>query len=102
MDLARRHWPEELANENEPTLELNGLILMQRRLRSLDVTIDFAVVTQRARREMPFITEAVGEDCCVITIFDLSRDRIAERPLAKDMAVFEEHFGHKAVWWELA
>ena len=45
---------------------------------------------------------AVGEDCCVITIFDLSRDRIAERPLAKDMAVFEEHFGHKAVWWELA
>ena len=101
MELSRRVWPEELANEYEPTLELNGLMLMQRRLHTLDVALDCAVVTERARREMPFIEEAAGEMCSVISIFDLSRDGLADRPLARDVAKFEEHFGHKAVWWEL-
>ena len=102
MELARGAWPKQLADKNEPTLELNGLLLMQRHLGTLDVALDCAVVTERARREMPFITEAVGEMCSVISIFDLSRDRLADRPLARDVAKFEEHFGHKAVWWELA
>ena len=30
MELARRAWPKQLADKNEPTLELNGLLLMQR------------------------------------------------------------------------